>query len=370
MFPPIEYLEWITGRPERASYDLGTSDLRAARPPIDRPPTDREDPIGDLQALLAAEYGVEPDQVLVTAGGTHANFIAFATAIETRGGDGSADDEPPQPHVLVEKPTYEPLQATPAGLGGNIDRFVRPVEEGYPLQADRVSAAATSDTSLVVVTNRHNPSGTSANRSTLAEVARVTGDSRATLLVDEVYAPFDPERDAEGAFGGPTAAGLPNTVITSSVTKFFGLGSLRIGWLVGPADFIARARSVAWHVPAVSPANAALVADVLDDAAEWREQSSDVIATNHDLLDSFVSERPDLDGFVAPGCPYALLSHVGAEGERTDGDHVVETADEQGLLVVPGRFFDAPNRFRVSLGGAADEMHEALAILGSSLDSL
>lgn len=379
MFPPIEYLEWIAGRPERVKYDLGSSDLRAARPPVEGT-TNREDPVSDLESLLAAEYEVDPEQILVTAGATNANFVAFATAIDTRGGAEPADDEIPQPHVLVEKPGYEPLRATPVGLGANVDRFVRPPEERYPLQADRVAAAAIDDTSLVVVTNRHNPSGVSTNRSTLEEVARAAEDAGATLLVDEVYAPFDLEPYAGGAFGGPTAAGLPNTVITSSVTKFFGLGPLRIGWLVGPTDFIARARSVAWHVPAVSPTNAAIVADVLDDATVWADRSRDVLATNYDLLASFVSDRSDLDGFVAPGCPYAFLSHVrdddgGIDGEwaddrRTDGDRIVEAADEQGLLVVPGRFFDAPERFRVSLGGEPDEMREALAVLDGVLDSV
>lgn len=367
MFPPIEYLEWIAGRPERATFDLGSSDLHAARPPIEAP-TDRDDALGDLRALLAAEYEVEPDQVLVTAGATHANFVAFATAIQS-GGGVDPTDETPRSHVLVEKPGYEPLRATPAGLGANVDRFVRPSEDGYPLEADRVAAAATDDTTLVAVSNRHNPSGAIADRATLAEVARATGDSGATLLVDEVYAPFGLTGD-DTAFGGPTAAGLPNTVVTGSVTKFFGLGPLRVGWLVGPPDFVARARSTAWHVPVVSAPNVGMVADVLADAEEWADHSRDVLATNCDLLSSFVDDRSDLAGFVAPGCSYAFLSHVGPDRERTDGYRVVETANEQGLLVVPGRFFDAPEHFRVSLGGEPEAMREALSTLGEVLDGL
>ena len=363
MFPPIEYLEWISGRPEQAAHDLGTSDLGAARPPVAAPATDHEDPIADLRGAIAAEYGVKRERVLVTAGATHANFVAFATALGR--GEDDAAEEPAQPRVLVEKPGYEPLRATPAGLGAQIDRFVRPVEEGYPLQAHRVSAAAQDDTCLVVVTNRHNPSGTVVGRDVLRETARAAEDEGATLLVDEVYAPFDAEPVGSGAFGGPTAAGMPNAVVTGSVTKLFGLGSLRIGWLVGPAAFVERARSVAWHVPTVSEANAAIVADVLDEAATWSERSRDVIATNYDLLASFVADRPDLEGFVAPGCPFAFLAH-----DEADGDRVVQAASERDLLVVPGRFFNDSDRFRASLGGEPSAMQEALATLERVLDDL
>lgn len=370
VFPPIEYLEWIAGRPEQAAYDLGTSDLRAARPPVEAPATDRDDPVADLEGLLAAEYGVEREQVLVTAGASHANFVAFAAALDSGRAGESETEASTQPRVLVEKPGYEPLLATPAGLGARVDRFVRPFVDGYPLQASRVAAAAHDDTNLVIVTNRHNPSGTATDRTTLRGAARAAESEGPTLLVDEVYAPFETEPDAGGAFGGPTAAGVPNAVVTSSVTKFFGLGSFRIGWLVGPADFVERARSVAWHVPTVSASNAAIVADVLEDAGAWSEHSRDVVAANHDLLASFVADRPDLDGFVPAGCPYAFLAHEQAGGDRSDGDAVADAAWDRGVLVVPGRFFDASDRFRVSLGGEPAAVREGLATLGEVLDGL
>ncbi|MFC7045632.1 hypothetical protein ACFQH6_09650 [Halobacteriaceae archaeon GCM10025711] len=109
MFPSIDYLEWIEGRPRAALYDLGSSDLRGDRafeatvvPDLleDLP----DPPAGvSLHTLLATEYGVEPEQVVVTAGATHANFLAAATALQ------DAED----PRVLVERPGYEPLRRTP-----------------------------------------------------------------------------------------------------------------------------------------------------------------------------------------------------------------------------------------------------------------
>ena len=83
------------------------------------------------------------------------------------------------------------------------------------------------------------------------------------------------------------------------------------------------------------------------------------------LHPTFVDGRTDLAGTVHDGAPYALLSH-----ERADGDRVAETAWDRDLLVVPGRFFGAPDAVRVSLGGDPDAMGDALSAFGTLLDDL
>jgi hypothetical protein len=40
--------------------------------------------------------------------------------------------------VLVEKPGYQPLTATPASLGANVDRFLRPADDDYRLLPERI----------------------------------------------------------------------------------------------------------------------------------------------------------------------------------------------------------------------------------------
>lgn len=369
MFPAIEYLEWIDGRPGAATHDLATSEIIGDRPDGgDRageeavvpdalsslPPPDD----ATLESLLAAAYDVAPENVLVTASASVANAVAVATALDL-GPD--LDDRDPQ--VLVEKPAYEPLRATPRGLGGRVDRFRRPEEDGSPVDPDRV-AAATDGAALAVVTNRHNPSGRLLDREALAAVARVAADAGARVLVDEVYAPYvGPGGTVDGAFGGPTGAGLPNVVATGSLTKFFGLGGLKIGWIVADAAFVDAATTVAWHLPAVATPSRTLARRALANRTKLAADARDVLARNHRLLASFVDERGDVDGPVHEGCPYAFLDVAGA-----DGDEVAAAASEAGVLVVPGRFFEDPDRVRVSLGRDPDGMAAALSAFGDALD--
>lgn len=357
MFEPIPYLEWIHGRPEAADHDLGSSDLRvqgfdgSVAPPALTDLADPDDP-PSLNASIADEYGVDESEVLVTAGATHANFLAVATALSLGEGD----------EVLVESPGYDPLVHTPAGVGGDVVRFDRPAASGYPLIPDRIGAATSGATAMVTVTNRHNPTGRLTSRSELAAVAEVVEDAGTHLLVDEVYGPYTAE-DGEGPFGGVTAAGLPRTVTTGSVTKFHGLGGLQIGWLIGPESFVDRAREVFMHVPSVAAPSRALGRRFFAHRDELVVDSREHLRRNHELLSSFVADRPALNGGIATGCTFGLVEH-----ERVDGTELTEAALDAGVLVVPGRFFGVESGIRLSAGRSPAAVEAGLAAFGEVLD--
>ena len=362
MFPRLEYLEWISGRPEVALYDLASSDLRGDRghepEAVPAPLEGLDDPPrgATLETQIAGEYGVEPEQVLVTAGATMANVVAAATAL----GLGPDEDAEEKQRVLVEKPSYEPLVKTPAGLGAEVDRVPR--GDRFRLDADRVETALTEWTELVTVTNRHNPSGALADRETLAALADVVSESDARLLVDEVYAPYVTE-PRDGPFGGPTAVGLDDTVVTRSLTKFFGLDDLRIGWLVADREFVERARSVSMHFLGVADTSRALGRRAFHNEDHLAERSRTLLAENTELFEAFLAERDDVEGFLAEGSTFAFLDPV-----NVDGNELAATAWEEGVLVVPGRFFGDEDRIRVSLGRNPSEIAPALDALGAVLD--
>ena len=359
MFEPMPYLEWIHGRPAEATYDLGSSDLRTYRPsgavvpdPLDGLEQPGTEP--SLRTAVAAEYGVSESEVVITGGATHANFVAVATALALSEGND----------VAVEKPGYGPLVHTPSSVGGRIRRFRRPDEDGFALLPDRVEAVVSDSTALVTVTNRHNPSGRLTEREALAEVARVTADAGTRLLVDEVYGPYVDE-ETDGAFGGVSAARIPNTVATGSLTKFHGLGGIRVGWLIADETFVDRARTVVSHVPGASAPSRALGRRFFAHRDELVAASRDHLRRNHELLASFVAERPDLSGVIPDGCTFGFVEH-----ERADGDAVVEAAWKNDVLVVPGRFFDMAGGIRLSAGRDTEEVREGLEAFGAVLDDL
>lgn len=359
MLPAVPYIDWIAGKPAAATHDLGSSDLRPSTDGVGVVPerlAERADlPEGTtLKESIAEVYDVPPEHVLVTAGATHANFLAAAAAMS----DGDGD------RVLVEKPGYQPLLATPKALGATVDRFVRPADADYALDPDRVEGAAVDETALVTATNRHNPSGRRTSPESVDAAAEVAAGVDAPLLVDEVYAPFGDEA-LDGPFGGHSAAGIENTVVTGSLTKFLGFGGVRVGWLVGPPEFVEDARGAMTHVPAVSEPSVALAARAVGAREKLCAEARRRLRRSHRLLAEFVAGRDDLAGRVHDGCSYAFLRH-----ESVGGDQVVEAAWEAGVLVVPGRFFDTSGAFRLSVGRSPEEIRAALDAFGSVLDGL
>jgi len=352
-FPPIEYIEWIQGRPERATHDLGTSDLHGRH---DDPLPEDGDPAADVETVqrrLSELYGVSAEQVLVTAGATAATVIAIATVLD------SSDQ------LLVERPGYEAHVATPRGLGAAVERFDRRPAEGYGLDLDRLAERCSPETSAVVLTNRHNPSGRLLDRETLADAAATARASDARLLVDEVYAPYGSTGEGQGPFGGVTVAGLEDAVVTASLTKFHGYGGLRIGWLVADEAFVDRARSIAIHLPTVAAPSCQLAAPVLANADQETAAASSLHDRNATLLSSFVERRSALTRTPPADCAYGVLEH-----ESCSGTELADAAADAGVLVVPGRFFGDKQRVRVSLGGSPEEMEAALSAFGDVLDEL
>jgi aspartate/methionine/tyrosine aminotransferase len=210
---------------ENARYDLSTSgmiDYPLAELPVKI--TDLEiggtGPYGyaPLMERLAAKAGVAQERLVYTFGTSMANFLAL-NALVHRG------DE-----VLVEKPTYDPLLAILDHVGAQVTRFERRPEKGFRLGLGELERRITKQTRLVVLCNLHNPSSVFTDEDTMREVGRMAAAAGAHVLVDEVY--------LETLFDQPWKSAFhlgPNFVITSSLTKAYGLSGIRCGWILAQA---------------------------------------------------------------------------------------------------------------------------------------
>jgi aspartate/methionine/tyrosine aminotransferase len=365
MFHPIDYLEWIEGRRHKAIYDFGSSDLTKDYRDIVPERLRRVDDYNtnvSLESQIADAYGpsVAPENVLVTAGATQANFLAAATVLNEQNGENQ------NPTILTEHPSYKPLQASPGGLNATVSSFARE-QTDYRIIPRTLAEAIKDSTQLVTITNRHNPSGQLTSPETIENIASHTRRNNAYLLVDEVYAPFNlkVKNGKKTAFGGTTAAGIPDVLVSNSLTKFFGYGSLRLGWLIGPAEFIENATSTWWHFPSVAEPSRKLAQCVFANLEEEIAHSRLRIRENFALLSEFVKSRTDIEGFVPSGSIMAFVFH-----ESEMGGVVAKSALNSGVLVVPGRFFECPEGFRLALGQEPEIMKEGLDILGDVLDSI
>lgn len=347
------YIAWAKHRPAMP-FDLAVSSVLACS--VDDLPGARDalafDGSADLGYpplvdAIAARYGVRRDAVSTAAGTSGANLQVF-TALVSRGDD-----------VLVERPGYEPLAAAVRMLGGNPVPYERRAEDRFALDPDRVRAAMTARTSLIVVTSLHNPSGVLARADALAEVARIAEAAGARVLVDEVYL------DAASGHALSAITLGPAFLITSSLTKAYGLGSLRCGWVVADppvAEAVRRARDVLdGSGSVVTERLGALAFSRLDGLAA---RGAAHLAANRAAVDAFFASREDLACVPADGGTVAFPRLTDAD----DAAPLVAALAGAGVAVVPGHFFDAPAHFRLGWGGPADGVTQGLAVLARILD--
>lgn len=357
MFGRTRYIEWIVGQGDKFAFDLATSGIPApafAELGVALPDFEDHGALERFRAAIARYNACAPEEVVPALGTSHALFLAYSAV-------ASAGDE-----ILVESPGYEPLTRAAEGIGLVVRTYPRPAEHGFAIDPDDVAARITPRTRAVVVTNLHNPSGVRVPDATLRELARVAEARGAHLLVDEVYAPFDALTE-DGVF--PTSARKlgSNVVAIGSLTKCYGLGNHRIGWVIGPREVAAEAGWAvvggAGHLPL---SHASFGAAWLENIGQLATRTRALLQGKRDLVAAWAGQQRDLQ-WSQPAAGlfgFATLPGAGDLQER------IEThARAHGVLVGPGVFFGAPEGFRLSWAHPTlQELPEALERLTPLVD--
>jgi aspartate/methionine/tyrosine aminotransferase len=317
-----EYMHWAKTQ-SKARYNLATSGV-GPFPIAELPFVCAQLAInGDnsygylpLKRAIAERQGVDVDCVVTAEGTSMANYLAMAALLE------------PGDEVLVEHPAYGLLVDALLYIGAEVKRFDRTEESGYALDPDAVRRSLTPRTKLIVITNLHNPSSALAPEAVLREIA----DFGVRVLVDEVYLDAVFTNTPRSAFHLG-----PNVIVTSSLTKVYGLSGLRCGWILAQPD-LARAM---WQLNNVFAATPVHPGELLSVAAfqnldRIRDRARRVLEADRASL------REHLD---APPFGTTVFRRV------PNGDQFAETLKaEHETSVVPGRFFDMPDHIRVGMG--------------------
>jgi aspartate/methionine/tyrosine aminotransferase len=360
--PLAPYMLWAKTRTP-AAIDLAGSNLLSCS--VDDLPGAREaleltapndNGFAPLRVAIAAHLGVPDARVVTATGCSGANFLAIAALV------GAGDD------VLVEQPGYDPLVGACALMGARVTRFGRPFSRRFTIDLDEVRSKLTSHTRLIIVTSPHNPSGTGLDQDTLTGLVSLADSVGAHLLVDEVY--LDAVNLA-AQHGGrvPTAAHLDGPVIvTSSLTKSYGLNGLRCGWAVAPAEVVDRLWRVRDLVEAVGSAvSDRLAAFAFTQMPRLRERTQIIVSANLELARGFTAAQSRLALAAPPSATVLFPKLLGVDD--TDA-FVTRLALEHGVAVAAGRYFDAPAHFRISLAGATVPLADGLSRLSHALRAL
>ena len=303
-----------------------------------------------LLERIARLNGVPVECVVTAAGTSMANHLAFAAALE------------PGEEALVEHPTYELLVTTLQYLGATVRFFERRAEDQFRIDPAEVERNLSAQTRLIVLTNLHNPTGALVDEATLRTIGEIAKRHGARVLVDEVYLEMLYEKRPR-----PVCHLGEHFLVTSSLTKAYGLSGLRCGWVLASPELCRRM----WHINDLYGVNAAHPAErlsviALDNLGRIAARAKAILDANRPVLHAFLASRDDLachlPEFGTVVCPRLLTGSV----EKLD--HLSREKYETG--VVPGSYFYMPQHFRVGIGGDPARTREGLQRLGQALDEL
>jgi len=349
-----EYMHWAKTA-SKARFNLATSGVGAF--PLRELPFDYaqleingNNPYGyePLKRAIAERAGVDVDCVVTAEGTSMANYLAMATVL-------SPGDE-----VLIEHPAYGLLVDAARYIGAEVKRFPRDEAGGWAVDPVAIRRALTPRTRLIVVTNLHNPSSVLTPDAVLREVADLAAGAGARLLVDEVY--------LDAVYEGTPRTSFhlgPRVIVTSSLTKIYGLSGLRCGWILAPPD-LARAMyqlnnlfAATWVHPAELLSLAAF--QHLD---AIRERARRIVEADRARLAEFLDAQPGVSAVRTAWGTTAFLRLRHGDAD----EFLARLRAEHETSAAPGRFFEMPHHFRVGMGVNAEMFREGMRRIGLALE--
>ncbi len=305
----------------------------------------------ELRMAIAAGYELlEPQGVLTLAAAEEGIFTAYHALL------GPGD------HVVVEAPCYGSAIEVARSTGAEVDLWRRRHEDGWAHDLDALERSLRANTALIYINSPHNPTGTQMPVETLRRIVELAAERSIVLFSDEVYRGL--EHDPADRL--PAVCDLYERGISlGTVSKAHGLPGLRTGWLASrEPGLLERIRELKLYTTICSSAPSELLAAVaLRHGETIVERSRQLVLANLPALAAFLERRGDLFEWVPPSAGPIGFPRI------CDGRDVrrwcEETAEQAGVLLLPGDVYDEPRHVRLGFGRA--NMHEALARLEEQL---
>jgi aspartate/methionine/tyrosine aminotransferase len=362
---PFSYMGWAKTYGARARFPLNLSSVVPREWPEVFPDGAPQAPLlagagpygrENLKDALGARWGISGGRIAIVPGTSGGNYLVLASLL--RPGD----------RVLVESPTYTVFDKIARQHGAEVDWLRRLPERGFAIDPEEVARAWRDGTRLLVLTNPNNPTGVTLDRETRDRLLALVAERDAYLLLDEVYHDFvvDTERYPPGE---PSAGGDPATrlVVTGSLTKVYGLGELRLGWVVGAPEVVQGVLGYQDLVQVLVPNPIqAWGTAIIPRLGVLREEAQAIVARGWSVFEPWAARTPRVS-YVPPqpgaqsGFVFLRLDGIG--DTRGFCERLLEDRD---TLVSPGEFFGLAGWVRIGLGIPPELLREGLARLTQS----
>jgi aspartate/methionine/tyrosine aminotransferase len=296
---------------------------------------------------------VDQENILVTNGSAEANLVAVWSLIE------------PGDDVVLVLPNYMQVPGIARAFGGETKIVYLSEKTGWTLDIDELEGAVTGKTKLVYLSNPNNPTGAILSRDEMEGIVEVADRAGAWLLADEVYRGAELDGAHTPSFWGT----YPKALVVSGLSKAYTLPGLRIGWLIGPPEFVEECWGVHDYTTITTNAlseRLALVAMREDTRRKILKRNREISRKNLAVLQKWIATHPETLRFVNPRI--GGVAFVGYELNIGSTVLATKLLEEHSVLVVPGDAFGTDGFFRIGYG--SPRLNEGLALMDETIKAL
>lgn len=309
-----------------------------------------------LRQALAEHYpGATVDHIQVTNGTSEANYLTALTLLNE------------QDEVVFQSPNYMQMFGIPQGLGATVKPFSLCVDRNWEPDWDEFERALSAKTRMIYVSNPNNPTGSILSPSAMQRLVKAVETVDAYLVADEVYQGAELDGKLTPSFWGMS----DRVIVTSGLSKAFGIPGVRIGWIVGPAKIVAQCWALHDYTTIAPGTLSDLVAQVAVSSqgrGKLFERAARVLGRNQDCFRAWISH---LGGFLqyvearAGAFAFVRYDHHIPSVELTERLRI-----NQGVLVVPGAYLGMEGYLRISTGVPRETLEAGLARIAAEFKTL
>jgi len=307
----------------------------------------------ELRERIAAIYpGARIEQIEVTNGTSEANYLVSLSQLRT--GEGFA----------MELPNYMQMPGVARSLGASVRTFRLTEAEDWEPDWEEFERAVTPGTRLLYLSNPNNPTGSVLSDEAMRRIVARCEETGTWLLSDEVYLGAEIDRPRTKTFWGMS----DRVIVTSGLSKAYGIPGVRIGWIVAPDDLAERC----WAQHDYLTIGPNKMSDRIARVAVERENRERCYARTREILKhNLPIAREWIDSFAGrvSWCePQAgAIALVKYDSSVPSIEVAERVRTRQNTLIVPGSHVGLEGYLRIWLGGREDFLREGLRRIGVEL---
>jgi hypothetical protein len=300
-----------------------------------------------LREKIARLYpNLDPEQIMVTAGSSEANFLLIWSLLE------------PGDEVVFELPNYMQMWGLSRSFGATVKPLWLKPELNWQPDLDEFKNLVNRNTRLIILTNPHNPTGSILSQKIREEIIRQAEKVGAWLLVDEVYRGAERNGLETFSFWGS----YDRLLVVAGLSKAYGLPGLRLGWLVGPPELVKKVWSYHDYTTiSISALTDHLATKILEPERRQKilQRTRNILNDNLPVLENWLQSFNGLFDYVPPQAGAILFTRYHLQVNSTE--LVQRLLKEKSVLLVPGDHFELDQHLRLGYGSDQEYLKSALA---------